>query len=142
MRVSARLFFGLAFLPLAGLFAFSLAYGGSPYPVGMLLPTTAIGGLLAWALTGLFSTRLRRPFGLLDAVRSAGWMVIFSAAGLGQMAVAYYRHYWPQHAPTASAIATAGFHRGLPHGRVGNHVHCCSCTGEARRLPVRLRPDG
>ena len=109
MRLSASKFFGIAFAILVAFLGLAYAVGeSSRQPVGMLLPTTAIGGFIAFAVVGVLSNRMKRPFGLIDGLRCTGWMLIGSSIGLQQIAGSYYRYYWPQYAPFAIKGSLAG----------------------------------
>ncbi len=114
MRLSAAKFFGTAFAIVGALFGFACVVGDSAHqPVGMLLLPTAIGGFIALSVSGLFTARMKRPFGLIDGLRCTGWTLLGASVGLQQIAGAYYRYFWPQYAPLALMGALAGVVAGV-----------------------------
>lgn len=70
-KLSVRDFFGITFLALIGIQGGELLYWDPQFEY-----TPINGGLIAWGVCGLFVWRSRHPFGLLDASRCAGWMLL------------------------------------------------------------------
>jgi hypothetical protein len=113
VKVSAAQFFWSGFVVLFGLLVLSCSgLGTSKNPAGMLLPTATIGGLIGLSVTGLCSRRLNRPFGLVDAVRSAGWTLAGFSMG-AHPGNTYYLHFWPQFFGIARMAAIAGVLAGI-----------------------------
>lgn len=106
MKVSAKKFFIAVLVVLLTLLGLSFKYGSSKPSVGMLLPVTAVYGLISWCLVAFLSSRLKRPFGLVDALRCTGWIIIGCSYGISPNG--YDVFLWPQYASLARPVAQSG----------------------------------
>jgi hypothetical protein len=104
MKCSAHKFYAVALLALVGMFFLSV-FSGS---VAMLLQIGAIGGGVFWVICVMTAILSRRPFGVVDAVRVGGWILIGFSAGVLNMAHSYYGYFYPQYAGLARGCACAG----------------------------------
>ena len=101
-----------AWLGLAGIvivvFILGIAYGNSEYPLGMLLSTSGIGGVIGFSISSLVAFKSKRPVVCVDLLRLACWTAVGWFVGMQQMAGSYYEHFWPHYAPLAQACSRAG----------------------------------
>lgn len=99
--------FGLAGIVILVLIL-GIVYDGSESPLGMLLPTTGMGGVIAFSISSFIAFKIRRPVVRVDLLRLVCWTAVGWFFGMRQMAGSYYEHFWPKYAPLAQACSHAG----------------------------------
>lgn len=116
MRVSAPKFFGIAYAVLLAAFFLSPSFmdGSEPLDYGLtLLTDCGRGGLGPLTLAVLFSRRLKRPFGLVDALRYIGVTLIGCSGGVAAGAASHYGRFRPWSEVSAFCTPLAIFIAGL-----------------------------
>lgn len=86
---------------------FSLFFGSSEYPIGMVFAYSPFFGMVAFLITSAIAKFSHRPVMRIDVIRILCWTVFGCAEGVREMSVSYYAHYWAQYSPAAHASAAA-----------------------------------